>query len=257
MTASSREWHQRFARQAAWTQSLRHYLFQRANLNQAKRILEIGCGTGAVLSEVSHGSALLYGLDINRQHLDLCAQNAPGSMLLQGDALQLPFPPASFELIYSHFLLLWLPLPLEALVEMKRIARPGAMILCIAEPDYGGRIDYPQELDRLGIWQTEALRRQGANPNTGRLLSELFNQAGLIDIQTGVLGGEWQEAISTDDFESEWATLNRDLSGLVEPDQLVAYKAIDRQAWDSGSRVLFVPTFFASGRVPNPLVHQD
>jgi hypothetical protein len=125
------------------------------------------------------------------------------------------------------------------------------MILCIAEPDYGGRIDYPQELDRLGIWQTEALQRQGANPNTGRLLSELFNQSGLVDIQTGVLGGEWQAAISADDFESEWATLNRDLSGLVEPDQLVAFMEMDRQAWDSGSRVLFVPTFFASGRVPN------
>jgi len=251
MIASSQEWHQRFIRQAAWTRTLRHYLFQRANLNQAKRILEIGCGTGAVLSEVSPGSALLYGIDINRQHLDLCALNAPGSTLLQGDAFRLPFPPGSFDLIYSHFLFLWLPRPLEALIEMRRIARPGAMILCTAEPDYGGRIDYPQELVHLGIWQTEALRRQGANPNTGRLLSEIFNQAGLIDIQTGVMGGEWQEVISPDDFESEWATLMRDLSELVEPDQLVAYKEIDRLAWDSGSRVLFVPTFFASGRVPN------
>jgi len=250
MIASSQEWHQRFIRQAAWTRTLRHYLFQRANLNQAKRILEIGCGTGAVLSEVSPGSALLYGIDINRQHLDLCALNAPGSTLLQGDAFRLPFPPGSFDLIYSHFLFLWLPRPLEALIEMRRIARPGAMILCTAEPDYGGRIDYPQELVHLGIWQTEALRRQGANPNTGRLLSEIFNQAGLIDIQTGVMGGEWQEVISPDDFESEWATLNRDLPGLIKPAQLAEYKKIDRQAWDSGSRVLFVPTFFASGRVP-------
>ena len=250
MSASSHEWHQRFVRQAAWTQTLRHYLFQRANLNQAKRILEIGCGTGAVLSQVSPGSALLYGLDNNRQHLDLCAQNTPGAILMQGDAFRLPLPCVSFDLIYSHFLFLWLPQPLEALVEMRRIARPGAVILCIAEPDYGGRIDYPQELVRLGILQIEALRRQGANPNTGRLLSEIFNQAGLTDIQTGVLGGEWQGAISADDFESEWATLDRDLSGFIEPDKLLEYKELDRLAWDSGSRALYVPTFYAHGRVP-------
>ncbi len=96
MMASSQEWHQRFVRQAAWTRTLRHYLFKHANLNQAKRILEIGCGTGAVLSEVSPGSAILYGLDINHQHLDLCAQNAPGTTLLQGDAFRLPFPPSQF-----------------------------------------------------------------------------------------------------------------------------------------------------------------
>jgi SAM-dependent methyltransferase len=250
MIASSQEWHQRFVRQAAWTRTLRQYLFQRANLNQANRILEIGCGTGAVLSEVSPGSALLYGIDINRQHLDLCAQNAPASTLLQGDAYRMPFPSGSFDLIYSHFLFLWLPRPLEALVEMRRIAHPGAAILCIAEPDYGGRIDYPQELIRLGLWQTEALRRQGANPDTGRQLSELFNQAGLIDIQTGVLGGEWQGAISPDVFESEWATLNHDLSGFIETGKLLELKELDRLAWDSGSRVLYIPTFFASGRVP-------
>lgn len=250
MIGSSPEWHQRFARQAFWTRSLRHYLFEHANLYQAHRILEVGCGTGAVLSEVSPGDALLYGLDINRQHLDLCAQNAPGSILLQGDAFQLPFPPASFDLVFSHFLILWLPRPLEALIEMKRISRPGAVILCMAEPDYGGRIDYPQELVRLGIWQTEALQVQGANPNTGRLLSGIFNQAGLTDIQTGVMGGEWQGAISPDEFESEWATLNHDLSGFIAPDKLVEFKEIDRQAWNSGNRVLFIPTFFASGRVP-------
>lgn len=251
MIASSREWHQRFVRQAVWTQTLRQYLFQRANLNQANRILEVGCGTGAVLSEVAAGGAFLYGLDINRQHLDLCAQNAPESHLIQADAFKLPFRPGSFDLIYSHFLFLWLPSPLEALVEMMRITRPGAVILCIAEPDYGGRIDYPQELVRLGIWQTEALRRQGANPDVGRQLSEIFNQAGLIDILTGVMGGQWQGVISPDEFKSEWATLNLDLSGTIEPDQLVKLKETDRMAWVSGSRTLFIPTFFASGRVPD------
>jgi SAM-dependent methyltransferase len=249
MSGSSQEWHQRFTRQAAWTRNLRQYLFQRANISQADRILEVGCGTGAILSEIAPGDASLFGLDINRQHLTLCARNASNASLVEGDAFRIPFPPACFDLVYSHFLFLWLSRPIEALVEIVRVTKPGGVILCIAEPDYGGRIDYPQELASVGIWQIEALRRQGANPNMGRLLSGIFHQVGLTDIQTGVLGGEWRGAISPDEFASEWAVRERDLYGLFNPDQLADYKEIDRQAWESGSRVLFVPTFFASGRV--------
>jgi ubiquinone/menaquinone biosynthesis C-methylase UbiE len=43
-------WHNRFLQQAGWTRDLRTYLFAQAGIERARRVLEVGCGTGAVLA---------------------------------------------------------------------------------------------------------------------------------------------------------------------------------------------------------------
>jgi hypothetical protein len=45
------DWHSRYLQQAGWTSKLRGYLFQRAGVDKASRVLEVGCGTGAVLKD--------------------------------------------------------------------------------------------------------------------------------------------------------------------------------------------------------------
>ncbi|PIV25986.1 MAG: SAM-dependent methyltransferase, partial [Anaerolineae bacterium CG03_land_8_20_14_0_80_58_20] len=39
--------HERYTQQARWTRDLRAYLFDKAGLRDARRVLEVGCGTGA------------------------------------------------------------------------------------------------------------------------------------------------------------------------------------------------------------------
>jgi hypothetical protein len=123
----------------------------------------------------------------------------------------------------------------------------------MAEPDYDGRIDYPQELSVLGEWQVEALRAQGANPHIGRRLASLLSQAGLVGIEAGVLGGEWSGPPSYAEWEQEWQVLRADVELLPEARQQRSLfdelQALDRRAWKRGERTLFVPTFYAWGRV--------
>jgi ubiquinone/menaquinone biosynthesis C-methylase UbiE len=177
------DWHRRYTQQAHWTSDLRRYLFRQAGLQAASRILEVGCGTGAILSELPD-LVDSHGIDIDRSALEQCHINAPGARLIEGDALKLPYSDKSFDMVYCHFLLLWVSDPLQALLEMKRVAKPGGQMLAFAEPDHYARRDEPRELAPLGEWQTEALHRQGADPGLGARLADLFFRAGIQIVET-------------------------------------------------------------------------
>jgi SAM-dependent methyltransferase len=248
------DWHTRYLQQAQWTAQLRSHLFKKAGIDAASRLLEIGCGTGAVLAGLPSSAAGLYGIDLSRSALAQAALHSPAAMLGCADATHLPFLNASIDMTFCHFTLLWVKAPLQVVMEMRRVTRSAGAVLALAEPDYGGRIDFPAELTELGRWQAESLQRQGADPLMGRKLAGIFTQAGLRHVETGILGGEWKSL--PDDFppgsdanELEWEVLQADLAGQVTPEQLDRMRQADQLARQRHERVLFVPTFYAWGVV--------
>lgn len=244
------DWHARYQLQAGWTASIRDYLYQRASLADARRVLEVGCGSGAVLSSLhEHNQAQVIGLDIDRPILKFAASLDTRSGFITGDALRLPFADRTFDIVFCHYFLLWVRSPLVALQEMTRVCRAGGAILALAEPDHAGRIDHPDELEVLGNLQTEGLEQQGADPKAGRSLAGWFHQAGLVEIESGVLGGQWKTRPTDEFLESEWEMLRHDLEGIMTPPEIERYRNIDLHAWAEGTRVLHIPTFYAIGKV--------
>jgi ubiquinone/menaquinone biosynthesis C-methylase UbiE len=243
--------HSRYLVQATWTTSIREQLFDSIQIQGKHKVLEVGSGTGVVSAEISQRFSLpSVGVDIDRSAVTFAHNSDPTSLYLAGDGNSLPFPPAAFDVAVCHFLLLWVENPEKILDEMVRVTKPGGWILAIAEPDYGGRIDFPHELETIGQRQIQALLEQGANPYLGRTLRALFHSAQLTEIRTGLLGGEWQGSIDEDQLDSEWETLAQDLSGLLPTDEIERFRQIDHEAWEMGTRILFVPTFYAAGRAP-------
>jgi SAM-dependent methyltransferase len=242
------DWHARFLQQAGWTRDLRNYLFDRAGITNAQTVLETGCGTGALLADLST-PATVHGLDLDTVRLIEAQVHAPAARLTCGDAQQLPYPDNSFDITFCHYLLLWVRNPLEALCEMKRVTRPGGAVLALAEPDYTSRVDKPDSLAPLGRWQAASLRNQGADPGLGARLAELFVQAGIRLIETGPMMEGGKHPPLPDERELEWAVMEADLAGMVPSDEIQKMKILDEQAWQSGTRVLQVPTYFAHGMV--------
>lgn len=247
------EWHQRFQLQAGWTKQLRHFLLTRVIPQTPNRVLEVGCGTGAVINDLHQSGLLpphthLFGLDIRFDFLQLVQIRKIN--LTCANAYSLPFLNDTFDLIYCHFLLLWLKDPLQALIEMRRVTRSGGWVIAMAEPDYAHRIDYPLELSELGKLQRQSLIQQGANPDIGCMLANLFIQAGFQNIKTGLLGGEWDIPQDEETWKAEWRALETDLQELVSREKLMEYQLQDASAWKSGERILFVPTFYAIGQIP-------
>ena len=252
MPNTIQNWHQRFIQQTHWTQALAAYLFQRTSIISTHKILEVGCGTGAVLEQLIQPLGTSYcGLDINPDYLSFFANLHPDARLVVGDAHQLPFSDNCFDVSLCHYLLLWVSNPSQVLHEMLRVTHPGGIVMALAEPDYGGRIDYPPELSLFGQWQMDSLETQGADASMGRKLRALFTQCGFKSVEAGVIGGQWSPGFDQSEFESEWDMLRTDLSGQPEKlIQLPRFQDSDRRARQQGERILFVPTFYAWGYAP-------
>ncbi|MGB7094519.1 MAG: methyltransferase domain-containing protein [Anaerolineales bacterium] len=250
------DWHRRFTQQAQWTRDTRQHLFNRAGVFDSERVLDVGCGTGALTAQLATTSIQhVVGIDINSEFLLLAASNISRGDLITADGHSLPIKRGIFDCSFCHYLLMWVADPLSVIQEMKRVTKPGGTVLVLAEPDYGGRIDHPQELQVLNQLQTNALIKQGADPLFGRKIKGLFHQAGLIEIEVGVIGAQWDDQPSQRELSSEWEIILHDMDTLEKSaseyiQNSKALKEIDLNAWAKGERVLYVPTFNAFGRVP-------
>ena len=253
MSLTVEEWHQRFTQQAEWTSPLRDYCFKLPGISAAGSILEVGCGTGVITSDLHRLSqASVTGVDIQYERLAYAHRVDPLTIFYVADANHLPFGNPRFHVVVCHYFLLWCLDPVSVLAEMRRVAAPGGWLLVLAEPDYSHRTDEPAELKSLGAAQTDALRWQGAHPDLGMHLPELIRQSGWNLMEAGVFQppSPQLETQLPDGWDLEWKVLEDDLEHHVAPVQLSTWKELDRRAWLAGTRRLEVPTHYAIAQSP-------
>jgi ubiquinone/menaquinone biosynthesis C-methylase UbiE len=240
------DWHAQFQRQARWTRATRNQLYRRANLLRAERVLDVGCGTGVLTEELARRTrGEVTGLDLDPLRISFARALDGEARYQEGDALDLPYSEDHFEVVLCHFLLLWVSDPQRAVNEMARVTRRGGCVLVCAEPDYGGRIDWPELPIRE--WQCAGLRRQGADPQIGRRLRELLSATGL-DADVGVLPSLWDADALGENFDREWTWLARDVGEAVEEETFAQARAQARLAVEAGARLVYLPIFYALGR---------
>ena len=250
MPLSLQDWHNRFLIQAQWTKALRLYFFDLLRTRSSDKVLDMGCGTGALLQDLqSLSPAEIFGADISLEHLYRAQSGTPESKLTGADVYQLPFANNSFEVVLTHYFLMWIDDPFSALKEMIRVAKNDGYLVCFAEPDYGGRIDFPSDFNSIKKYQIRGLIEAGADPRMGRKLKTLFNTSGLSDVQYGIYEGRWKSDLSPAEAESEWQMLENDLKGIIPSADLMKLKEHDRKSRKNGSRIVYVPTFYAWGKV--------
>jgi len=241
---SYQEWDEQFTRQAGWTRGTRAHLYRRANLLRAARVLDVGSGTGVLTEELAERTqGQVVGVDLDPGMVDFARKQHGKALYRSGDAHDLAFRDGWFDLVVCHFLLLWCADAARVAQEMIRVTRPGGAVVICAEPDYGGRIDYPDL--PLGHWQSLALRREGADPQLGRKLRGLFAQPGVRHAELGLIPGLWDLATLRAQFDAEWSLWERSLEELVPPDELARIKAADLAAIQTGERLVFMPVFYA------------
>lgn len=245
--------HQQYQQQAEWTRAIRQYLCSRLNLPTRSKILEVGCGTGVILQEIQplYGSSTLFGIDKDYSALAMAQDHNKTIGYAQSEAALLPFSNHTFDLVFCHYFLLWAQPVSSILQEIFRVLLPGAPFIAYAEPDYGGAIDYPSQLSLLSQCQEDSLKNRGADTRIGRSLAGHFLSAGLTRIETGILGAQWQiqpqpASAHSSQILMDDLTYLTDLPGSALQDLL----KMDESASQQGTRIRFVPTFYAIGFRP-------
>jgi ubiquinone/menaquinone biosynthesis C-methylase UbiE len=108
----------------------------------AGHVLDVGCGSGSMARLIARTlpQASVVGVDLREQYLNFAREKArtediKNLTFRSGDVFSLPFPDATFDFVWSKYLLQWVKDPKGALAEMKRVTKPGGFVVSC---DYAG-----------------------------------------------------------------------------------------------------------------------
>jgi ubiquinone/menaquinone biosynthesis C-methylase UbiE len=98
-----------------------------------QRILEVGCGQGADLSQFALAGAKTHGCDLTMKHCDISRKfvhtTGADAAIVQADARALPYPSSAFDLVYSFGVLLLIEDLDAAIAEIHRVLKPGGTVI--------------------------------------------------------------------------------------------------------------------------------
>ena len=159
-------------------------------LRPGMRLLDCGCGPGSITLGLAAAVApgAVVGLDLQsapvaRARTAAAAGGVATAHFLVGSVYALPCPPASFDAVFAHALLLHLREPLRALREMRRVLRPGG-IVGIRDPDLGTELRTPTTplLEQRQAIVQRVYQQTGGDPFVGRQQRQLVRAAGFARV---------------------------------------------------------------------------
>lgn len=151
---------------------------QRTPLQAGIRVLDVGCGTGVLLEELSTAEPTLKlaGIDLSEEMLKV-ARSRLGSVadLRQGLAEELPFEDAGFDIVVSSSVLHDVRGPEKALGEMRRVLTSSGQVVIT---------DWCRDFVTLRVADLFLRVFNGGNhfrTYSSRELGSLLRQAGFVD----------------------------------------------------------------------------
>ena len=201
-----------------WSRRLADPFLDFAGTADGERVLDVGCGTGhlagAIVARTTSGT--VDAVDLAPAYVDHARRHYRDGRLRFGvaDACALDFADRTFDRVLSMLLLHFVPRAADAIAEMRRVAKPGAVVAATVWDARGGFVANRLFFDTAAALDPKAGERRAKNytrPMTrpGEL-DAAWRQAGFRDV-TGTLLHVRMEYASFADY---WAPfLGRDGPG--------------------------------------------
>ena len=208
-------------------------------------VLESGCGTGAQTVTLARNNpgARFTSIDLSKISLEeaksrVAAAGLTNVRFRQADILALPFAPASFDHVFVCFVLEHLARPIDALLALKKVLKPGGT-LTVLEGDHGSTYFHPDnELAHRAIRCLVELQREGGgNANIGRQLYPLLREAGFdaAHVSPRMVYVDASKPHLVDSFTRK--TFTAMIEGVREP--AIRAGMMSAQDFDAGIRALY------------------
>ena len=241
--------------QALETAEERIPLYLKVGLKDADLILDVGCGPGMVTRDIAHlTKGKVIAIDDSEDMIKVARdilKMYKNVELRVGNAEKLPFDDNTFDIVTCNLLLMWAEDAQKVVKEMARVTKPGGTVLASLEPDYGGKLHWPENPKVDPIFAGKAIRTRGGDPHIGRKLRLLFVRSGLETIV-----GIGNNRIWSCEEDRAYYLHARDFYVKALKDAGLSEKDIDKweydylRSLDEGIQLNFFPQFYAIGKKP-------
>ncbi|HEY8251629.1 MAG TPA: methyltransferase domain-containing protein [Burkholderiales bacterium] len=162
-------------------------------LRPGMRLLDVGCGPGAITLGLAEAVApgQVVGIDIQpaqvEQARSLASTRGAATVSFEvGSIYALAFPERSFDAVFANGVVMHLREPVRALAELRRVLRPGG-IAGVRDPDFGATLYAPLTpvFERLLSVRARVRRHNGGDPFLGRHYRRLLLEAGFERAEAG------------------------------------------------------------------------
>lgn len=195
-----------------WSRQLAAPFIEFVGLTDGGRILDAGCGTGALSSDLLRQTktAEIIGVDFSDAYVEFAKATIedPRIAFEQGDVTALRHEDDAFDLIFTHLVLQFVPDSGAAIRELSRVLKPGGTLAATVWDSRGGLFFNRLFLDTAAVLDpaADALRasmftRPLMRPGE---LEAAWRQGGLVDVRPGELTIRTEFA----DFDDYWAPMD-------------------------------------------------
>lgn len=111
--------------------------FNSLKIGPHTRLLDVGCGAGMAAQIAAERGAQVSGLDASENLLAIARERVPTGDFSIGELERLPYPDCSFDLVTGFNSFQYAGSPSSALMEAKRVTRPGGSVVIMTwgEPE--------------------------------------------------------------------------------------------------------------------------
>jgi SAM-dependent methyltransferase len=173
-----------------------------AGVSDGQRVLDVGCGTGALTGELVGrlGAASVAAADPSEPFVASVRQRFPEVDVHRATAEALPFPDDSFDAALAQLVVLFMSDPVAGVTEMARVTRPGSVVAACVWDHGGGHGPLSAFWRAVRDLDAQAEDESGlAGVHEGDL-SALFTEAGVREIEETTLSVDVEHPT----FEDWW-----------------------------------------------------